>query len=267
MNNKLIIVIVLKALFLGLAFGLIVEIFNRITTGNTDKSAQTDKTAKAPIEQLNDRAKDNLPVELKETVGLKLYFPHYSKIDLVCGKMPLKSNDSVIMVCAAAYTHEYLTNFSHSNIEGYHVSSGKLYPGCKPEAARGGFVFYNGAPKFIYNDWFDELKKASHNGGCGFAQDMMIHDGEIVDHARSKASIGEFRALCLVDGRIAIVDTKGRQSFELFITRLMKLGVKEAIYLDMGGWKHSWYRDAQGNAIDIYPNPYKYATNWITFYK
>lgn len=50
MNNKLIIVIVLKALFLGLAFGLIVEIFNRITTGNTDKSAQADKTAKASIE-------------------------------------------------------------------------------------------------------------------------------------------------------------------------------------------------------------------------
>lgn len=27
------------------------------------------------------------------------------------------------------------------------------------------------------------------------------------------------------------------------------------------------YRDENGKAIDIYPNPNKYGTNWITFYK
>ena len=44
-------------------------------------------------------------------------------------------------------------------------------------------------------------------------------------------------------------------------------GATEAIYLDMGGWKHSRYRDNSGNPIDIQPSPTKYATNWITFYK
>lgn len=171
------------------------------------------------------------------------------------------------MVCAAAYTAKRLDYFSHSNILGNHVCSGQLYHGCTSNTYRGAFVFYNGASKFLYHDWANELNQASLNGGCGFAQDMMIHDGEIVDHWRETTSETEFRALCLIDGRIAIVDTKGRQSFGLFIERLMKLGVKEAIYLDMGGWKHSWYRDGQGNAIDIYPNPNKYATNWITFYK
>ncbi len=62
-------------------------------------------------------------------------------------------------------------------------------------------------------------------------------------------------------------DSKEKTHFGDFIYNLNKAGATEAIYLDMGGWKHSWYRDENGEAIDIYPSPTKYGTNWITFYK
>ena len=206
-------------------------------------------------------------VNIVDTCMLRIYYPNYSKIDLVCGDMPKKDNDSVIMVCAAAYTAKYLNNFNHENIIGNHVSGGKLYNGAPSKSYRGAFSFYNGKPHFAYDNWNADYREAALNGGCGFAQDMMIHDGGIVNHSRENTSKTLFRALCLIDGKVAIADSKEEISFGDFITNLLNAGATEAIYLDMGGWKHSWYRDKSGKAADIHPSPTKYGTNWITFYK
>lgn len=206
-------------------------------------------------------------VVIAENSKLKIYYPKYSKIDLVCGEMPKKSDENVILTCAAAYTVKKLNSFSHSNIIGDHISNGKRYSGASSKTYRGAFVFYNGKAHFVYDDWSKEFKEAASKGGCGFAQDMMIHNGEIIDYCRKKTSSAEFRALCLIDGKVAVVDSKGVQKFGDFVDELSELGVTEAIYLDMGDWKHSWYRNSDGQAVDIYPKPNKYATNWITFYK
>ena len=207
------------------------------------------------------------PVELDETYSLKIYYPKYSRIDLVCGRMPEKDNDSVIMTCAAAYTVKCLDHFDHSNIIGNHVSNGKQYAGASSDTYRGAFSYYDSKPHFSYKNWYGDLREASSKGGCLFAQDMMIHDGKIVDHWRDKESKTLFRALCLINGRVAIVDSKESIPFGNFISLLKNIDATEAIYLDMGGWKHSWYRDTSGKAVDIYPSPTKYGTNWITFYR
>ena len=112
------------------------------------------------------------------------------------------------------------------------------------------------------------LREAAHYGGCGFAQEMMIHDGIEIPHTRPASNTNEFRALCLIDGKLAIADSKGSVKFGNFIKNLQQAGATEALYLDMGpGWNYSWYRDANGNPIEIHTTPTKYATNWITFYK
>lgn len=105
-------------------------------------------------------------------------------------------------------------------------------------------------------------------GRCGFAQEMMIHKSGVVEHTRSDNNSNEFRALCLIDDKLAIADSKGVVKFGDFIQDLKKAGATEALYLDMGtGWNYSWYRDENGNPIEIHSYPTKYATNWITFYK
>ena len=219
-------------------------------------------------------ATKHTPVEIVDTCNLRIYYPNYSRIDLVCGEMPKKSNDSVILVCVAAYTAKCLDHFDHGNIIGNHVSGGKLYNGApmnvkKGEKAcyRGAFSFYDGKPHFAYDNWNGDFRMAATKGGCGFAQDMMLHKGGIVNHWREDSSRNLFRALCLIDGKVAVADAKEILPFRDFIQNLINAGATEAIYLDMGGWKHSWRRDADGNAIDIHPSPTKYATNWITFYK
>lgn len=70
-------------------------------------------------------------IEIRRSNGLRIIYPHFIKIDLVCDKMPLKNDSSVILVAAAAYTGMYLSEFNHSNIAGDHVSSGKRYKGYK----------------------------------------------------------------------------------------------------------------------------------------
>ena len=38
---------------------------------------------------------------------------------------------------------------------------------------------------------------AAKKGGCGFAQEIMIHNGRIVSHTCPDDNVNEFRALCL----------------------------------------------------------------------
>ena len=206
-------------------------------------------------------------VEVVEPTRLQIYYPNYSRIELICGKMPEKTDSTVIFMASAAYTVKCKEKFSHDNIIGNHVSEGLQYRGTSSDTYRGAFVYYNATPKFVYNDWAKEFELAEENRGCGFAQDMMIHEGKEVDHWRESSSENRFRALCMINGKVAIADSDGKISFGNFIQELLKVGATEAIYLDMGGWDYSWYRDDNGKVIEINPKPNKYATNWITFYK
>ncbi len=207
-------------------------------------------------------------VQVVDTLGLRIYYPNYSRIDLVCGDIPSKEDDSVIMFAEAAFTGELLDTFRHTNIAGYHVSNGKRYKGFRCKRNNGAFVYYNGKPKFVYRNYSAEFDKAASCVDCGFAQEMIIHNGKKVPHTRKAANTNEFRALCLIDGKVAIADSQGVMKFGDFINDLIKAETTEALYLDMGsGWNYSWYRGDNGNPIEIHPTPTKYATNWITFYR
>ena len=101
----------------------------------------------------------------------------------------------------------------------------------------------------------------------GFGQEMMIHNGTRVQTIRKDSNKNEFRALCELNGRLCIIDSKGVSRFGDFIQNLLGIGVTEALYLDMGpGWNYSWYRDSAGKVHEIHKKRIIYTTNWITFY-
>lgn len=208
------------------------------------------------------------PVLIEMLDSLIIYYPQYSRIDLVCGERPSKNDSTVIFMAEAAFTGQELKEFKHSNIAGDHVSAGTRYPGYRCARNTGAFFWYGGKPRFLYSDYSHELDKAAANGGCGFGQEMLIHDGKIVKHTRPDNNINEFRALCLIDGKVAVADSYSAKRFGDFIDELLAAGATEALYLDMGfGWNYSWYRDVSGAAVNIHSIPTKYATNWITFYR
>lgn len=206
-------------------------------------------------------------VERRDTLGLIVLYPKYSTVDLVCGTMPSKTDESVILVAEAAFTGELLKEFKHINVAGDHVSAGERHKGFRCKRNTGSFVYYNGTWKFCYKDYSKDMDIAAHNGGCAFAQEMMIHNGKLVETTRKDSNKNKFRALCEHQGKLCVVESSDVVSFGDFKQNLMALGVNEALYLDMGpGWNYAWYRNLE-KVVELHPKTHNYCTNWITFYK
>ena len=205
---------------------------------------------------------------IEETSNLIIYYPQYSDIDLVCGNMPVKEDESVLFCCEAAFTGQLLEVFKHSNIAGHHVSGGKFYRGysCRPNT--GCFVYYQNKWKFLLHNYAAELRLAAENGGMGFGQNMIIYNCKTQPSFRKLHSKFQYSALCEYRGKLCVIDSKEVVSYASFIASLENIGVTHALYLDMGrGWNHSWYRGNDGKVVEIHPKTHSYTTNWLVFKK
>lgn len=216
---------------------------------------------------------DGRYVKVDTIDSLIVYYPRFSKIDLICGEMPAKEDTSIVFCAAAAFTGTYLDEFKHSNVASDHVSGGVRYAGYECRVNTGCFVYYGDNKwDFVYGDYSEYLDKAASAGGMGYAQVMMINNGEVKQNYRvnpkNSRDINEFRALCEFDGKLCVIDSYGFVNFRKFVADLAKIGVTNAIYMDMGeGWNYSWWRHSSGMAVEIHEIESGYTTNWITFYK
>lgn len=205
-------------------------------------------------------------VQRVDTAGLMILYPDFTSIDLVCDTLPSKNDQNVILFAEAAYTGELLDVFKHLNIAGDHVSSGKRYKGYHCARNTGAFVYSAGKWQFCGAGYSAAMDQAAQHGGCAFAQELMIHDGAILPTGRADGDKNQFRALCNHGGRLCIIETDSVVLFGDFKQTLLRIGVTDAIYLDMGaGWNHAWYRDGD-RVVELHPKGHDYCTNWITFY-
>ena len=83
---------------------------------------------------------DSFAVTIETTANLNVYYPEYTKIDLVCGQMPKTLQKDVEFCCEAAFTGELLNKFRHSNIADNHICNGVMNKGYRCKANTGGFV-------------------------------------------------------------------------------------------------------------------------------
>lgn len=210
-------------------------------------------------------------VNVETTVNLNVYYPEYSKIDLVCGQMPKTAQKDVEFCCEAAFTGELLNEFKHSNIADNHICNGEMKKGYRCKANTGGFVWGKGKWKFMRKA---DYPTTANGWSMGFCQLLIIHNGEtrpIGSKMRKSKTI--YRALCEKDGKLCIIESKKVMTYEFFVKCLSAYKVTHALYLDIGrGWNYAWYRDKDGKVKEIFPESklapsYKYRTNWITFYK
>lgn len=209
-------------------------------------------------------------VDIVRKDSLTIYYPNFSRIDLATGTMPKKDDASVIFCCAASFTGELLDEFRHSNIAGHHVSGGKFFRGYKCGPYNGVFTWSraSGWHFFNYSHGNSEsvLRRAADEGGMGFCQSMLFCDGKRFKGCFKPGSVNRYRALCELDGRLCVIDCARPLQFDHFLDGLERLGVRNALYCDMGyGWNYSWYRKDDGKVQEIFPSPGRYATNWITF--
>lgn len=189
------------------------------------------------------------------------------KMEMICGEIPSAKNNSIILAFAGAFTG---TDFykGHSNVAGEHVVDGKKYKGYTCKRNTGAFTWsaFSG-PQFYYQNYHSALNKAAQEGGMGFSQEMMIHNGKTVKTTRPLGNVNVFRALCMdSNGSLSFYESLGKIKFGNFINALLQQGVKEALYTDMGqGWNYCFYRKnyAESNPKHLHSQSLPYASNFI----
>ncbi len=210
-------------------------------------------------------------VIVETTANLNVYYPDYSRIDLVCGQMPKATDKTVEFCCEAAFTGELLTEFKHSNIADNHICNGVMKKGYRCRANTGGFIWGKDKWKFMRKV---DYPTTANGWNMGFCQLLIIKDGFVRPiGSKMKLNRNIYRALCEKDGKLCIVESRKVMKYEFFVKCLSAYRVTHALYLDMGsGWNYAWYRDVNGKVCERFPESknaisYKYRTNWITFYK
>ena len=194
-------------------------------------------------------------------------FPEYSQIELACEKRPSKSDEGITWCSGAAFQHDISLGFTHENIDGNHAVNGELYLSPYNKDSFAAFVFADGRFAFEFDDPSGAVKKAAEAGGSGFMQIGLIRDGETVMNVnRPRARC--YRTLAELNGNLCIIDSVNMLHFEEFMEELHRLGVTNALYMDMGaGWNYSWFRDAGGRVITLFGLPVPWSHNWIVFRK
>lgn len=129
------------------------------------------------------------------------------------------------MCAAACYTGECIKKFRHSNIAGDHVSNGIRYKGYRCKRNTGAFMYYGGEWRFVYKDYNHALDEAAKNDGMAFAQELMIHNGKIMQTARNDNNRNQFRSLCQIGNRLCIIESNGIINFAEYKNTLLQIGV------------------------------------------
>ena len=112
-------------------------------------------------------------------------------------------------------------------------------------------------------------KKAISKKGDLFRHILLIRNGKAVpcDPFRGRALI--LRAITLYQNKPTVIETEGNATIEDFVNAMLKIGVTNAIYCDMGSWSYAWYRNIDGIAKDFGTNFMNtdHQTNWFVFEK
>lgn len=214
------------------------------------------------------RTEDILPKEqtvIYNTGTLYVFFPEYSEIDLVTGNRPSKSDESITWCSGAAFQHSVSLGFSEEDVEGDHAVNGTLYESPYNRDSFVAFTFADGKFSFNFENASEAIKKAAEKGGSGFMQFGLIRDGESVmsfDRPRARS----YRTLAELNGNLCIIDSVKMMHFTEFMKELQKLGVTNAIYMDMGaGWNYSWYREVSGKVRTLFGLSVPWSHNWVVF--
>lgn len=200
-----------------------------------------------------------------ETDNFYIFFPNFSSIELAFDNRPSKKDEDIIFCAGALFHQERSLDFSHMNLVGDHTYNGEYFEGYDHDELSA-FTYCDGEAKFSFDDADNEIRKACDKNGVGFQQFMIIRDGQPATFRFSRYRC--FRTMTVINGRLCIIDNKKQMFLEDFRSEVIKLGVKDAIYMDMGsGWNYSWIRNTEGKIRNMFNIPVPYSQNWIVFRK
>ncbi len=194
-------------------------------------------------------------------------FPEYSDVCLVCENRPSKSDRTITWCSGAAFQHTVSIGFTQENVEGDHAVNGTLYESPYNKDSFAAFTYADGQFSFEFDNPTGAIREAAEAGGNGFMQFGLIRDGKtVMNIARPRARC--YRTLAELNGNLCIIDSVNMLHFEDFMAELHRIGVTNAVYMDMGaGWNYSWYRNMYDRVVTLFGLPVPWSHNWVVFRK
>ena len=149
---------------------------------------------------------------------------------------PPSTSDSTILFCAAAsFTGQRMNEFKHSNICGSYVVDSIAYnrlfnPTTNIDAS---FAYWNGDAYFAKGKNFELLDSALQNNGVFFMQKHVLCERERGEMNLTRNTI--YRVLAEYDDKLCVIQNANPMIYQSFVEGLVDLGIRNAVYLDMGG--------------------------------
>lgn len=232
-------------------------------TSNKHPESQIEEIEKV---QVNDTLlhKSQVYIDSLEFIVLKAD-PHNAYVTMTDSVIPDINDASIALCVEAAFTGEKLPKFKTTNVAGDYVIDGVKHRGYKCKANTGFLVTVNGHPSI---SGLDNLDRHLDTKETLFQQMLLVNQSVNVYKGTpiKPSSENIYRAACVMsDGGFAVIQSADKISLQKFIDTLIKLGVSDALYLDMGyGWNYGWYRETAASAATKffdYKSPYQ--TNWL----
>ncbi len=231
-------------------------------------------------------AQSNITAEIADTIPLRYSFMRDSAITIdsleivfyipvnasleLTSRRPLKSNDSIVFSCAAAFTL-----LDNGKIDGLFIENGTKVVSHVNRSLGGGIIISgrnSNAANRIFGTEMGKLLDSTlvdsmvANSCSFFQQIQMVRDGQPLVF-RKDVSKFQRRAICVTNGKTMIVETLWPCTLQKFADVLKKSGIFNALYVDMGSWDEGWKRDDKGaiKTIGIMRNSTSRQSNWILF--
>lgn len=100
-----------------------------------------------------------------------------------------------------------------------------------------------------------------------FQQDLIVQDGHSLPISHASA-LNLWRVLVIFSDRFEVVENDVQMRRDDFQSALVKIGARQAIYLDMGTWSEGAYWSSKNRVVKIgkmRQNTHK-QTNWLVFH-
>lgn len=215
------------------------------------------------------REKNNssIRIDILDNCNFLCFTPEVCKLEYVVNVPPQKEDSTIMLSVAAAFTGRRMESFEYSNICGTYLADSKVWnkdiqPTVNIDAS---FAYWNDSSYFSKGKDIILLDSTVKNNGVFFMQKRVLCNGDRGEMNLTKSTI--YRVLAQYKGKLCVIQSSRPMTYQFFVDSLEGIGIKNAIYLDMGGWNYSWYRNNNGDVIDLFPisNDTKYQTNWIVF--
>ena len=214
----------------------------------------------------------NILVENKKTSGGNNYtivYQNNCSMEFL-DKRPADNDKSVQLCIAGAFTQ--LENYK---IDGAYLCSGKIYNknavnhsvgGCIKIVKGIASIYPTNKGKLLTEKYLNDLaaQKASF-----FQQIQLIENGKAASF-KDKAYFQRRAIVTFKNGKTAVVECAESLLLSEFSKELVELGVKNALYTDMGGWDEGYYRDPVSGkkvTIGLMKTHTDRQSNWVVFRK